>query len=101
VRIPGGIEGDASGVVAGATAEVSRVKQGRAGRIQFRDERVLRAAERGLDRAGAGARKIRGSGGSGDIRIARGVDGDSSAEVAIATAQIGAIDQRRARWIQF
>src|SRR5262249_30222293 len=90
---------DAHAFFAAAAAEVGRVQQGRAARVQLADEGILDAVECGLKRA-RGSREVRTLGRAGDIGVPRRVQRDARAFVDAVAADEGRVDQGRTGQIQ-
>ena len=104
VGVASRVHGDAQAIVlsAPAPAEVGRVEQGRAARVQLRHVGIgLTAAILALN--GIDNREVGRGGESGDVSVARRIHRDAVAIVALASApaQISRVEQGRAAGVQF
>src|SRR5205823_5160686 len=92
VGVAGSIDGDAGSEVVTAAAEIGGVAQGRAGGVELRDEGVEGAAEARLESA-RGCSEVARSGGARHVGAAVGIHGDAEAQILVAAAEEGGVDQ--------
>src|SRR5262249_57427911 len=95
----GRVRRDAQALIKVGTAEICRVDEGRAWRVELRHERVSESAKSRLERPG-GRGEVGRFGKASHIGVARGVHRDAESVFAAAAAEIGGVDERRTRGIQ-
>ena len=82
----------------GAAAQVRRVDEARSVRRDLRDERVARAAVRGLE--SVPRREVVRERGARDVGVAGRVDGDPHRDVDAGASEVRRVDERVARRVQ-
>ena len=106
VGVAGGIHRDAGGRVEGVAADVGRVDERVAGRVELRQEAFKKAAaERALQGVGRG--EVRRASLPGDVGVTGGIYSDPGTHVVAAeiygvagAAEVGGVDEGRARRVE-
>src|SRR5262249_40873727 len=98
IGVAGGVHSNAEAIFLVRTAQVGRVDQCRARRIELRHEAIAAATVGPLIRAGRG-REVGGTSAARHVGVAGGDHGNAEDMVLVRTAQVGGIDQGGARLV--